>query len=319
MGKFINIIICILLFTFLFGCKNSTEFENKNNSDNLPVWSPDGNKIFFMSDRSGKKHIYSMNSDGKNVLDITKSLPNIFVFAVSPDGNKIVFRTDGAQYSNLYVSNIDGTDPTIILEDFSIEWILEWSPDGSQIMFNTYNKIYIINSDGSGQKELTEGISPSWSPDGNRIAFINNRDVFLINKDSTNMTRLTFDENIDRSPLSWNNDGQFLAASTFSGNIKIINLNDNNQSFSFGENELYHFPKWSPTNSLILFIANQNIYTSDINGQNIQNLTALSARNESPSWSYDGQRILFVSTRDGNEEIYVMNADGGNQRRLTNN
>ena len=319
MVRIINVIICILLFTFLFDCKNSTEFENKNNSDNLPVWSPEGNKIFFISDRSGKKHIYSMNSDGKHVLDITKSLPNIFVFAVSPDGNKIVFKTNEAEYSNLYVCNTDGTDPTIILEDFSIERYLQWSPDGSQIIFSTYNTIYTINSDGSGKKELTEGISPSWSPDGNRIAFVNNYDVFLINKDSTNMTRLTFDKNKDVIPVSWSSDGQFLAASTFTGKIKIINLYDNNQSFSFGENELYLYPKWSPTNALILFTANQNIYTSDINGQNIQNLTALSSRNISPSWSYDGQRIAFVSTRDGNEEIYVMNADGSNQRRLTNN
>ena len=100
MVRIINVIICILLFTFLFGCKNSTEFENKNNSDNLPVWSPDGNKIFFISDRSGKKHIYSMNSDGKNVLDITKNLPKILVFALSPDGNKIVFRTDESQFGH---------------------------------------------------------------------------------------------------------------------------------------------------------------------------------------------------------------------------
>jgi Tol biopolymer transport system component len=44
-------------------------------------------------------------------------------------------------------------------------------------------------------------------------------------------------------------------------------------------------------------------------------------RNESfdgdPAWSPDGQRIAFISDRDGNDEIYVMNADGSGQQRLT--
>jgi Tol biopolymer transport system component len=41
------------------------------------------------------------------------------------------------------------------------------------------------------------------------------------------------------------------------------------------------------------------------------------ARDGSPAWSPDGSRIAFYSERDGNAEIYVMDADGGNVRRLT--
>ena len=51
------------------------------------------------------------------------------------------------------------------------------------------------------------------------------------------------------------------------------------------------------------------------------NKDSLNNRNEDgdPSWSPDGKRIAFMSDRDGNWEIYVMDADGGNQQNLTNN
>jgi len=42
------------------------------------------------------------------------------------------------------------------------------------------------------------------------------------------------------------------------------------------------------------------------------------AGDQAPDWSPDGRQIAFDTTRDGNFEIYVMNADGSNQRRLTN-
>lgn len=47
--------------------------------------------------------------------------------------------------------------------------------------------------------------------------------------------------------------------------------------------------------------------------------TVLEADAEDPAWSPGGDKIAFMTTRDGNYEIYVMNADSSNQTRLTNN
>ena len=73
---------------------------------------------------------------------------------------------------------------------------------------------------------------------------------------------------------------------------------------------------------------NPEVYVMDADDGNQRRLTNNPAKDWDPSWSPDGQRIAFVSDRDGHPhfvpgwftyEIYVMDADGGNQRRLTNN
>ena len=52
-------------------------------------------------------------------------------------------------------------------------------------------------------------------------------------------------------------------------------------------------------------------------GSGQRRLTRNAARDLAPAWLPDGQKIAFVSERDGNSEVYVMNADGSGQRRLT--
>jgi dipeptidyl aminopeptidase/acylaminoacyl peptidase len=57
----------------------------------------------------------------------------------------------------------------------------------------------------------------------------------------------------------------------------------------------------------------------DLDGSNQVSLTTSLAYDDQPKWSPDGSKIAFMSGRDGNFEIYTMNADGSSQTRLTNN
>ena len=63
----------------------------------------------------------------------------------------------------------------------------------------------------------------------------------------------------------------------------------------------------------IAFSSKGNIYTMNTDGTNLIKLI----QGSNPSWSPDGTKIAFVSGRDDNKEIYVMNADGKNLKNLT--
>ena len=81
-------------------------------------------------------------------------------------------------------------------------------------------------------------------------------------------------------------------------------------------------PRFSPSGdkvimSLLRDDGNSNIFTMDLRTRNTARLTDTNAIDTSPSYSPDGNRIVFTSDRGGRAQIYVMNADGSNQQRIS--
>jgi TolB protein len=111
----------------------------------------------------------------------------------------------------------------------------------------------------------------------------------------------------------------------------VLDLNAETEQDDGGDDSTYLTegldPTWSPDGSQIAFHHHGDIYRIDADGSNRTRLTRDSGWNQSPAWSPDGQHIAFVSSRNHegsenvyevhNSEVYIMDTDGSNSRRLT--
>jgi hypothetical protein len=157
--------------------------------------------------------------------------------------------------------------------------------------------IHVINVDGSGDTQITTSAgndsNPAWSPDGTKIAF--------------------------STPDSENRHV----------GIAVVNADGSDLRLLFSdESFLDYFPAWSPDGSRIAFTAGGGdaIDVMNADGSGRHRLVTKSGGESFGhlSWSPDGSRIAVQSTRPRDsghvrEEIWVMNADGSNFVRLTNN
>src|SRR6266540_511909 len=151
-------------------------------SDIEPVWSPDGTRIAFASNRVAAHNdfeIVVMGSDGSDQVNLSHSPANDYSPAWSPDGRRIAFSRFGGTTGDIWVMNADGTNQIRLTTNPAMEDEPAWSPDGSKILFMSTRdgmpQIYVMNADGSGLRILVASgevdAEPSWSPDGTKIVF----------------------------------------------------------------------------------------------------------------------------------------------------
>jgi TolB protein len=143
-----------------------------------PAVSPDGQKIAFSSDRSGRPMIWTMNIDGQQLKRLTWAGVYNSTPAWSPDGKTLAIAILDVNHFDIFTLNADGTGLKRLTDARKPNGkpanneSPSWSPDGSHIVFvsdRTDNKqIYIINSDGTNERRITHDSyfwdRPKWSP-----------------------------------------------------------------------------------------------------------------------------------------------------------
>ena len=201
--------------------------------------------------------------------------------------------------------------------------------------------LYTINPDGSGLTKLLSvpasphsGGPPKWSPDGTKIAFDAEfggfDQIYVINADGTGLTQLTFSPAGENHVTRESPDGARIVLSSNHGvssqeimvmnadGTGIVNLTNSPTSDEFQ-------PDWSSDGSRIVFDSyaagsgTQDVWIMDTDGSEQADLTpgTEASFDGAATWSPDGTKLAFHSTREGNVEVFVMNSDGTGVTRLT--
>lgn len=274
------------------------------------------------------------------------------VYVTSGDSDTISVIRDIPTYDIAYARWLQSATYLTIMEDTGVhrrnlgtpaELIhhLSWRPDGKVLAYrldrNGEADIWRIEAGGTNENNMTRDILgtrdelPDWSPEGEWVAWVRDGRIWKMNDYGLNKTQLTSEAQTIKD-LAWSPDGQWLA---YEG---VVDLHT-------GDRDIYLLPatggtplnltdnpaydgslSWSPDSTKLAFTSNRDgnseIYLLDISDLNNLVLTRLTddpASDFSPFWSNDGRQIAFQSYRNNSNgpTVYLMDADGGNQRALT--
>jgi Tol biopolymer transport system component len=163
--------------------------NNTTFADTQPAWSPLGDKIAFVSTRTGDtdRNVYVMDTDGSNQVSVTPNSPtgcspNCYQGhddnpSWSPDGSKIAYihghTLSGGGLLDIWTMDPNGANKTNVSNNDNVTYTQPaWSPQGDKFAAvgatDTDRNIYVMNSDGSGQAPIdtstSHDINPDWQP-----------------------------------------------------------------------------------------------------------------------------------------------------------
>lgn len=249
-------------------------------------------QIAYIKETKNGKAVFVTDMTGRGTRRLTDANTISLLPAWSPNGGSILFTSYLKNNPDLYRISLDSKKLDWLSNKRGLNTGAAVSPDGSKIALTLSvdgnTEIYVMDRTGDNLRRLTDkygqDVSPAWSPDGRRIAFVSSRSgnphIYLMNADGSDVKRLTFRGNYNQEP------------------------------------------DWSPkAGGKIVFTARDerlkyDIFLVDPNTGEITRLTQDQGNNESPSFSPDGNQIVFTSTRSRGKRLYIMDLDGRNQRPL---
>ena len=249
--------------------------------------------IAFASNRTGHKEIYIMDYDGYDQRPLSGHQSISMAPTWSPPGDGLAYVSYFSGQPALYWVDLASGDKRPIVEDGQHNFTPTFSPDGQWVAFTRSvagnTEIFKMSRRGGSPVQLTHSdridANPAWSPDGREIAFTSDRSgtaqIYVMDAEGGNVRRVTR-QGLNNDGATWHPEGTRIAYAQ--------------------RNEAGH---------------RYDIAITDLVTEETQVLTSGPGSNEAPSFSPDGQRIVFESTRDGSSQIWVVDADGTNLKRLT--
>ncbi len=276
--------------------------------DGSPVWSQDGSQIYFYSQRDGRPRIYCMKSDGSDERPVTANGYAAVSPTISPKG-RLAYTASHAGRWRIESAKSDGSDVRIESPSTGDFWAPAFHPRTNKLFFHgTASAAEMVQFDSGTPGRFLANDQQRVSLPDRELAVVGIRGYFpatckvsdeiasdegfhrivISGRDGTNM-RTVFQRDGQRSwRPTWSKDGTWLACSV-------------GRTFSGAQSDV-------------------DIWKFKPDGSEAMNLTKESvANNGFPDFSPNGQQLVFRSGRDGNHEIYVMDSDGANVIRLTNN
>lgn len=286
-----------------------------------PVFSPDGKRIAFISDRNGYSDLFVMNIDGTNQKSVLKSRIGKSIDVIhseghalswSPEGEKIAFVGERKQKDYLYIIDLRKGK----LKKFCLPMEVLRSPcfshKGDRIVFagveGGISDLYLVDSNGKNLVKLTsdefDDDYPVFSPDDKKIVYVSERekqkDLFLLDVETSAITRLTSTPSDELTP-AWSPDGD-----------SIIYIGDYDGIYN-------------------IYRMNVSFLKEDMKVSNLEldifQLTNVKVGIFTPQMSPDGKYLLFVSYRNGEmnihcgefppEEIFVKRIKRGEEGEIS--